>query len=284
MKEITKNIFIESAYPGVTLGAINFKTGALLIDSPPRAEDAQSWRDSLQKAHIHANRLLVNLDSHPDRTIGTRSMGSNVISQEIAQQDFDARTSMFKAQNKQSGAEWETCSGLSGTRWLPPNISFSEQMVISMFGHEIILEHHPGPSAGAMWVDIPDKLVLFVGDSVTHRQPPFLSDAHIEDWISSLDLLLSKKYLKYKIISSRGGKVPEKSIHELKIFLADVNKKLAKLGKKKSDPAVTGRLVPKMLEKFSFAAAHRELYTNRLIYGLSHYYTRKYFPEPSKSK
>ncbi|MEK6256344.1 MAG: hypothetical protein N2C13_03380 [Chloroflexota bacterium] len=278
MKKIAKNIHLETAYPGVSLGAINLEHGAVLIDSPPRSDDARAWQASLQEAGINKYYFLVNLDGHPDRTIGARSMNANVMAHEFTQEIFDSRSSMFKAQNVQSGAEWETCSGLSGTRWLPPNISYSQDLTIHSKNNLVVLEYHPGPSAAATWVDIPSRKVLFVGDSVTINQPPFLSDALIEDWIISLDLLQSDRYIDYQIVSSRGGIVSSSDIQDMQKFLLQVKKGLSPIGKRKSKPETTAKLVPKLLDKFKFSSTHLELYTNRIRYGLHHYYSKKYLP------
>ena len=47
MQEITNRVYLETQYPGVTLGAIGRKHGLILIDSPFRPDDAKSWRSSL---------------------------------------------------------------------------------------------------------------------------------------------------------------------------------------------------------------------------------------------
>ena len=47
MDSIGKQIFIETKYPGVTLGVIGHSNGMILIDAPPSPEDGRSWRASL---------------------------------------------------------------------------------------------------------------------------------------------------------------------------------------------------------------------------------------------
>jgi len=64
MQEIAPHIFIETAYPGVTLGAISWPHGLILVDSPYRTDDVRVWRTSLLNMSGGIDRILVNLDAH----------------------------------------------------------------------------------------------------------------------------------------------------------------------------------------------------------------------------
>ena len=70
MQEIVPNVYIETGYAGVTLGAINWPHGLVLIDAPFRPEDTRSWRSALLNLGGGVDRVLVQLDAHPDRTLG----------------------------------------------------------------------------------------------------------------------------------------------------------------------------------------------------------------------
>ena len=75
MQELAPHVYIETGYAGVTLGAINWAHGLILIDAPFRAEDTRSWRSNLLNLGGGVDRLLVNLDAHFDRTLGARAHG-----------------------------------------------------------------------------------------------------------------------------------------------------------------------------------------------------------------
>ena len=95
MQEITSNIFIEEQFPGVTLGAIVTPRGLIQIDAPPSPEDARSWRASLMNLGGGIDRALINMDAHPDRTLGARAMDCTVIAQEKTANIFRTRPSTF---------------------------------------------------------------------------------------------------------------------------------------------------------------------------------------------
>ncbi len=281
IKQLKRGVYLESGYPGVGLGAVVMERGTVLIDAPPRPDDGRAWLASLRGLGSNRGRVLVNLDAHPDRALGARSMESPVMAHEETLAIFQQRPPIFKAQGAESGAEWETLGGLSGLRWLPPSLLFSDSTAIHWGDYPVILEHHPGPQAGAAWAMIPELQVVFIGDAVLHKQPPFLARADIPDWLDTLDVLL-REYKRWTIVSSRGGVVPEKAIREQRRYLADVHTKLEALGKKKALPNATEKLVSKLLAASGSPGRLHTQHTHRLRYGLYHYYARHYRRAPAE--
>jgi glyoxylase-like metal-dependent hydrolase (beta-lactamase superfamily II) len=223
-----------------------------------------------------SDRLLINLDSHPDRTLGARALDTPVIVQRETHDILNKRSAVFKAPNIESGGEWELYGGFSGIRWTLASLLFGQHAVLHWGDHDIILEHHPGPEPGASWVLIPDLKIVFIGDAVVVNQPPFLSNADLNAWQDTLDLLLSKQYTNYTIISSRNGPVAHDNIQEHQHFLKDIQKRVGRIAKRKPPPDATEKLVPKILSNLKFPTKYKPLYTNRLRYGLRNYYTNHY--------
>jgi cyclase len=276
MQEITKNIYIEDQYPGVTLGVIVTPRGLIQIDAPPSPEDARSWRATLMNLGGGMERVLINLDAHPDRTLGARAMDCTVIAHEKTAYTFRNRPGTFKAQGEETGADWESIAGLGSVRWAPPEISFSDGMTLHWSETPVILEHHPGPSAGSIWVNLPEEKILFIGDTVLKNQPPFLAGANLNSWLSSLTTLLDTPYKGYTIISSRGGVVSTSVIKNQYDFLKHVHDKLDKIIAKKPNPVAAEKLVTSFLTWFKAPAARQKQYGQRLRYGLLHYNSRQH--------
>jgi glyoxylase-like metal-dependent hydrolase (beta-lactamase superfamily II) len=281
MKKVSAGVYLENAYRGVTLGALVFNEGIVMIDAPISPEDGRTWQHALRGLGGGPGRLLVNLDAHPDRTLGVRTMDSYVLAHEASAATFTQRSMIFKAQDVESGAEWESAKGLSGIRWQPPNLVFTDRVYIYWDNTEVLIEHHPGPAKGACWVVVPEKKVIFVGDAVVAKQPPFLAEAHLGKWVEALDLLLSK-YKAYKIISGRGGQVIDKDIRTLSRFIKNVDRQLDRISKRKAVPQATEKLVEKLLPTLETPAKYRKFYTQRLRHGLYHCYARNYYASPSK--
>jgi len=274
MQEVKTGIFFENSYPGVTLGALVPPRGAILIDAPLRPEDSRAWRAALLNRSSGTERILIYMDAHPDRTIGARALESTIIAQQNTALVFGDRPTTFKGQNPDIGAEWETCDDLANTRWAQPDITFSKQMSLNWGDSEIILEHHPGPAAGAIWVIIPQSKVIFIGDAVLVNQPPFLENADLYAWIEALELLLSPAYKNYTIISGREGLVTHKDIEAQKHYIKKIVMELEKLSQRNATPDDTRDLIPGLLQKLDFPPERKSLYAQRLRNGLVNYYTR----------
>jgi glyoxylase-like metal-dependent hydrolase (beta-lactamase superfamily II) len=221
-------------------------------------------------------RILINLDSHPDRTLGARAMDCSVLAHEKTAQVFHNRPSTFKSQSDETGAVWETLSGLTGIRWVPPEISFTHTMTLHWGDTPVLLESHPGPHPGAIWVILPKENIVFVGDAVLKNQPPFLAHANLSVWLESLELLQSKEYSTYTVISGRDGTVSAAVIKDQIGFLKDLLKRLEKLSKRKQKPNMTESLVQPLVSKFKASGARQKQFSERLRYGLQQYYARHY--------
>jgi cyclase len=275
MEQLARGIFYEGSYLGVTLGGLVYPHGTITIDAPLRAEDARSWRSALLNQRGGTNRLLVNLDAHPDRTLGSRAMECPIVAQQKTAQIFRNRPTIFKGQAMETGSTWELYSDAIGMRWAIPDITFSLGMSLHWGGPEILLENHPGSTPGAIWVIIPEEKIVFVGDLVVKNQPPFLANADLSEWLVTLDLLMNS-YQDYVIVSGRGGPLAVDSISQQALFLKDVMVKLERMEEKNALPEATEDLIPDLLAELSFTRDKQVRYAQRLRYGLYHYYSRRY--------
>jgi cyclase len=280
MQQVDHSIYIENTYPGVTVGAILFPLGTILIDAPLRAEDARIWLNLLFNLGGKPNRMLVNLDAHPDRTLGARSMECTIIAHQKTAQVFRGRPSVFKGQNAESGSVWETFDDVVGTRWALPDITFSHKIVLHWGDQEVFIEYHPGPAPGGTWVVIPSSKVVFVGDVVLLNQPPFLTNADIPAWIDTLDLLMGT-YRDYSVVSGRGGIITQESVKVQQKHLKGILRGLDRLVKKNAPTSDVEHLIPNLLSDLDFPKELHDQYYQRFRHGLFQYYARRYRPNDS---
>lgn len=277
MIQIKRGIYYEDTYLGVTLGALVFSQGLILIDAPLRPEDARAWRSALHSLRGGSSRLMISLDAHLDRTLGARSMECTVLSHQKTAQVYRDRPVIFKGQTPDSGADWENYNDAIGTRWASPDITFTHHMYLYWGGSPILLEHHPGPAPGAIWVIIPDEEIVFVGDAVVPDQPPFLANADLLPWIETLDLLY-KSYKNYVVISGRGGPVPRDLIRSQSVLLKKIARQIERMAARNASPEKTEDMIPGLLTDLNFPAELQDKYMQRLRAGLYQYYNRQYRP------
>ena len=278
MQSIAEKIFIEDSFSGVTLGAISTSRGLVHIDAPPSPEDSRAWRASLMNVGAGPERILVNLDTHPDRTLGARAMDCTIIAHEQTAQVFRNRPTTFKAQGDETGSSWESIPGLGSVRWAPPEISFTNSLSMHWGEIDIHLDHRPGPTSGSIWVTLPAQKIVFIGDLVPKGQPPFLSHSDLPAWIESLKLLLDNNFKGFTIISGRGGPVTAQMVKTQLEITKHLNDRLEKLAARNASPDATEKLVDGLLANWKGPAARQKYFSQRLRHGLIQYYIRRYRP------
>ncbi len=274
MKKLKANIYYENSYAGVTVGALLLPEVTLLVDVPLQPEQGRQWLADLEQAGAAPRRLVLNLDAHPDRTLGVQTMEAQVLAHREVTRQIRRRAAIFKALKQESGAEWEETSGLSGLRWILPRLTFSEQIGLQFDEAELRLEHHPGPSPSTSWLVAPQDGVVFVGDTLTVDEPPFLANADIGAWLEQLDLLAGRDYKDRTIIAGRGGKAGAEDIAAMRRFIKDVHSRLQRLDGKKGANEEIDKLAAKLNEKFRAPVRRQVLFGQRLRHGLHGYFAR----------
>ena len=277
MKEIAENVLLEDSYAGVTLGAIRRPEGVVMIDSPLYEKDAQTWRTTVMKSSSGMECLQVVLDEHYDRTIGAHALRFLVISHERTANAISGRPSNVRLPGFITGSEWELLSNLGPIHWLQPEITFTANMQIAWGEHPIILEHHPGAAKGAIWVHLPDKKVIFLGDCVVPNQPPFLANADLDVWVSDLKTLKLAKYQDYLLISGRGGMVTRDDVDQQLKLLNSIQKKIEKLAKSDANLKSLESTAYEIAAEFSAKTKKlEEHFQARMRYGLVQLYNTQY--------
>jgi glyoxylase-like metal-dependent hydrolase (beta-lactamase superfamily II) len=276
MQEIVPNIYIETTYAGVTLGVINASHGLILIDAPIRVDDVRTWRSTLLNLGGGVDRLLINLDAHMDRTLGVRTMDCTVVGHEKMVNIFADRPISFKAQPTETGAEWELHNGLGSIRWSSPEITFSHSLYIQWDGNSISLVHRPGPTPEAIWVEIPEQKVIFLGDAVLPNQPPFLSNADLPVWMNMLNGLLQQEYRDYFLVGGRSGLLHMDDVVRQLHYLDRIYQALEKLNAAGGTAEQTADLMEELAPAGGSKIEYSGLYRQRLLSGLYQYYQRHY--------
>lgn len=283
MQQIERGILFEERYLGVTVGGLVFPQGTIMIDAPLRLEDVRLWQSMLLNQRRGSNRLLVLLDSHPDRSLGARAMESTILAHQAAGEVFRDRPMIFKGLDAGSGAVWETYNESIGMRWTVPDITFSDRMTLHWGGPEVVIEHHPGPSVGAIWVIVPELKIMFVGDMVVLEQPVFLADADLDAWLEALEVLKST-YMDYQIICGRGGLADIAAIRAQIRYLKRIVRGLGKLADKGAAPNGTSKMIAPLLRTLSYSQEWHDLYAQRLRHGLYQYYSEHYSPAAAQTQ
>jgi glyoxylase-like metal-dependent hydrolase (beta-lactamase superfamily II) len=279
MHEIKPGIYYEETYPGATVGAILLSRGMIFIDAPLRPEDGHRWKTTLlNRSQGTIHKIVVCLDDHPDRTIGAKSLDCPIVTHREAAKTLQDQSAIYRGHQPERSSSWERYSESSSMQWLIPDITFTDLMQFHWSDDPISLEHHPGPRPGSSWVVLPEQKVVFIGDAVVIKGPPFLGKANLPTWIDTLDELLKTRFHDFAIISGRGGPVTLDHIKELKKSFRKIDRRLDKLASRKASVEDVTNLADKFMDEFSYLKRDRDFFLQRLQHGLSQYYLRNYFP------
>ena len=276
MESISNHTYLETEYPGVTLGAVQSKKGLFLVDAPFRMEDQRAWSQELLGLEAGSARLLVMLDPHIDRTLGVRAMETEVIGQENCVPILRTRPTAFRSQELDAGSDWEPFSLPANLRWALPDLTFSDSLKFYWDELPMVLEHHPGSHIAGTWLRVIADSVVFIGDTVVTNQPPFLGYGDLEAWVADLELLLSEEYKGVKIVTSRSAVVRLRSIEKMRNFLEKTRHKLEAFAAHPGETEDLLKEVPGLLKGLNFNKGLTQRYHNRLAWGLEQYYKRHY--------
>ncbi len=277
MRELARGLFLESKYPGVRLGAVASADEVLLVDSPIRTEDGREWLSAVA-AHGEP-RYLVLLDHHPDRVLGARGLDLPIVAHDWTRTVMLGWPDTFKGGASPIGAEADRLKRITGVRRAIPDLTFSDEMRIHLGEREIIFRHRPGPTEGAIWVEVRRPAVVFLGDAVTLSEPPYLGEADIDQWLTSLESLRCPGLRDCALISSRDGRIDSAAVNAMLRFLRKIPDRLGKLAAKGKPPEAAAALAAGLLEGFRVPQVRREQALLRLQAGLVRLYARKYPPE-----
>jgi glyoxylase-like metal-dependent hydrolase (beta-lactamase superfamily II) len=267
MRSIVRGVFVESRYPGVTLGAIGSRDSLLLVDSPIRVEDGREWLAQL--AEKGKPRYLVLLDHHPDRVLGARVMGMPILAHDETRLVMGNWADTFKGNARPIGAEADRLKRITGVGKAVPELTFSTELLIHLGDRVVRLLHRPGPTAGAIWVVLEEAKVVFVGDAVTVGEPPFMADADLEAWVETLGSLSGPSMRGYTIIAGRDGVVERRHVTAMAAWLQRVPERLHRLGDRANQPEAITTLAGQLLRPYKLPASRRETGLLRLQLGLA---------------
>jgi cyclase len=204
--EVARQIYAETCYEGINAGAIITPAGVICIDVPTYAKDARDWAARMHRLSPYPVQALILTDCSGDRILNTRWLNAPLIMQQNAADQLrvydrkypPALLEQLVQRNPHRARE------LTGNPVESISTSFSGEIVMLKHGREIVLRHAGGPTSGNMWVVLPDRKIMFCGDTLMVGYTPHLAAPVATAWIAALDELLTM-LPDYRMIPGRGS-------------------------------------------------------------------------------
>ncbi len=274
MHVLAPDIFVETRFRRVTVGAILTENGFVLIDTPPFPDDAQQWRALLADLSDKPILAVINTDCHRDRILGNCWFNPQVV---VAHADTIAHTQQIPPNLADAAVETFNATSidrnqLSGMRVRLPSVGFTQRMQLRYGQHEILLLAMAGPTTGNLWVHLPDQRILFAGDSVLTNQHLYISGACTKNWLDNLTALRRARFPADSIVPGRGEPTTKDATEFVSNYLRLARRRvysLYRLGRPRAD---TSTLVAEMLEMFPVPESEGEHVQRRIKLGLDRIY------------
>ncbi|WP_420631921.1 MBL fold metallo-hydrolase [Candidatus Leptofilum sp.] len=206
MQEIAENVFIETEYDGVNVGAIRTRRGIIAIDVPSYPRQARDWAMRLHALSPRSVQYTILTDYHGDRILNARWLNAPVIAHEATAnklRSYDKRypqllLESLSSRNPEFGRE------LSQSPVEHASLSFTKFMQLWKGGTQVQLIATPGPTTGSIAVYLPKSGVLFAGDCVVADMPPLLVEADTAVWLQTINHLQNWPDPIHHIVPGRG--------------------------------------------------------------------------------
>jgi len=216
MKQLTKNICVETGWSGANVGYVITTEGLVMIDTPHKPSDAIKWKEEVEnKGKV---RYLINTESHQDHTTCDFFFNTTVIAHEKAREKIlnaDVKRILERVVQKDP-----SCIPLiKDYKVNAPSITFSERLSLYMGKHSFHLIHMPGHTSGQIAVLIPEERAIFTGDNVCYKVQGFLHDSDPYAWLESIEQI-DKMDVDY-IVPGHGDVCDKSYLKEQKVFIQD---------------------------------------------------------------
>ncbi len=265
MKEIAPDVFIETDYSLVTVGAILTSQGWVCIDTPLYPRDARSWRVALQALSDRPVRYVINTDHHRDRILGNTWFDAPVITHAISAEVVSNLKNAFITQTAEElSANGNELVEIASLKIVPPQISYTHTMTLYCGDRAITLSHRPSATAGNTWVTLAAEKLIFAGDAIVTAQHPYVVDGCSEPWLKSLRILRLDRYDDWTVVSGREGVVPIADTGQLSEYLRVARRRINSLLHANHLRSELAALIPEFLPFFPYTPDRRDEIQRRI--------------------
>jgi cyclase len=273
MQEIASGVYVKTAYPPITVGAVLTDEGWVVIDTPPMPRDAQAWVETLQDVSDLPVLYVINTDAHRDRILGNGWFDAPVVAQSnAAQQILNLKNGFIsQAAEDMSGNDNELVA-IASLRLITPQVSYAERLILHCGNREILLVHRPGSSFGNSWVILESDRVLFAGDSIISDQHPIIADGTTHAWLETLAELQGDEYAEWRIVPGRGKVTDSLAAAVLADYIRTARKRISAMCRAGRPRSEVAGLVTELIGSFAFDNRQKDDVQRRIRLGLETIY------------
>ena len=186
MKQLTKNVFVETELRGSNHGIVTTSDGIVMIDSPHKPSDALRLKAEVERRG--RLRYILNTEPHGDHWTGNAFFDAPVVAHEgVRARILGTDLAAHVARVASFGPEEPKL--LEGYRPNAPVITFQSEMKLHVGDHTFRLVHMPGHTAYQAAVIVEEEGVVFTSDNIFCKVHTWLQEADPNLWLEALESL-----------------------------------------------------------------------------------------------
>jgi glyoxylase-like metal-dependent hydrolase (beta-lactamase superfamily II) len=275
MRKIASNVYASTEYPGANVGFIVMPAGAIAVDVPALPRDARAWRQQITETADGPILYLVLTDGHPDRLLSARLLEAPIVAARGVYNRASVYTEGFWRGVVEGWARRypEAAHDLAGASIVLPEVMFTTSLTLRKGGVDLTIDYVAGAAPGSAWVHLPERGVLFAGDTLVVDSHPFLDAApDTKAWLNTLTALRRPRFSKTTIVPGRGPLCDPAASRPLSDYIALARRRVRSLRATGAGRVDMTARVAEMLPLFPIAEGERDLVPRRIKAGLDQLY------------
>jgi cyclase len=219
---------------GANAGIIIGKDGIVVVDTLISAKKARQFIKDIRAISDKPVRYVINTHYHLDHALGNSEfvkLGAVIISHENDKKNLEKSGEATLRNYKNYGL---TEKDVEGTSIAYPSVTFSDRMEIDLGDQKVeLLFIGPSHTSGSILVYLPDKKILFAGDTLFTNYHPFMAEGDLTGWFKTLDYILKMDV--DMIIPGHGPISGKKDVGDMKEYLVAFDKYAQQFSAKSQD-------------------------------------------------
>jgi glyoxylase-like metal-dependent hydrolase (beta-lactamase superfamily II) len=191
MRQLTRNVFVETEIRGCNHGFVTTSDGIVMIDSPHKPSDALKLKEEIARRGGRL-RYIINTEPHGDHWTGNAFFDVPVVAHEgVRRRILETNLEEHVARVASFGPDEPHL--LEGYRPNAPVITFKNGMTLHVGDHTFQMIHMPGHTMYQAAICVKEEGVVFTSDNIFHRVHTWLQEANPDLWLIALESLRNLK-------------------------------------------------------------------------------------------
>jgi cyclase len=230
LRELAKDVFVETGYESGNVGVIRTERGGLLVDTPMLPRDARDWRAKLFDLDVDEIYAIVNTDYHPEHFIGnaffmpTRIWGHEQAAKPISKYKTSTLEQLAASYRESDPA---LADEIAQIEIYEPELEVGDRVTLHLGDDRIEVLYLEGHTPASLGVYLPKAKVLFAGDNVVNNEHPALADANSLAWIETLKRIMEMDV--EVIVPANGEPTGKEAVARLEEYIREMRSRVEEL-------------------------------------------------------